>query len=107
MVDSLDDRFTTNFAAERFRITQETFRGTFEGIGADVTVRDGRVTILAPLPDSSTHRTGIMPADVILAADGEPVEGLATVFNQEEDRCPIWMEERPSTGLRKKPQTSA
>ncbi len=90
MVDSLDDWFTTNFTADRFRIAQETFRGTFEGIGTDVRVRDGRVTILAPLPDSSTHRAGIMPADVILAVDGEPVEGLATVLNQEENRCLIW-----------------
>ncbi len=70
MVDSLDDRFTTYFTAERFRMTQEAFRGTFEGIGANVTVRDGRVTIVAPLPDSPAQRAGIMPADVILAVDG-------------------------------------
>ncbi len=84
MVDSLDDRFTTYFTAERFRMTQETSRGTFQGIGANVTVRDGRVTIVAPLPDSPAHRAGIMPADVILAVDGEPVEGfsLGMVINQ-------------------------
>ena len=77
MVDSLDDRFTTYFTAERFRMTQETFRGTFEGIGANVTVRDGTVTIVAPLPDSPAQQAGIMPADVILAVDGEPVEGFS------------------------------
>ena len=77
MVDSLDDRFTTYFTAERFRMTQETFRGTFEGIGANVTVRDGRVTIVAPLPDSPAQWAGIMPADVILVVDGEPVEGYS------------------------------
>ena len=33
IVDSLDDRFTSYFTAERFQMTQETFRGTFEGIG--------------------------------------------------------------------------
>ena len=77
MVDSLDDRFTTYFTAERFRMIQETFRGTFEGIGANVTVRDGRVTIVAPLPDSPAQRAGIMPADVILVVDGEPVEGFS------------------------------
>ena len=77
MVDSLDDRFTTYFTAERFRMRQETSRGTFEGIGANVTVRDGRVTIVAPLPDSPAHRAGIMPADVILAVDGEPVAGFS------------------------------
>jgi carboxyl-terminal processing protease len=77
IVDSLDDRFTTYFTAERFRMTQENFRGTFEGIGANVTVRDGRVTIVAPLPDSPAQRAGIMPADVILEVDGESVEGLS------------------------------
>ncbi len=77
MVDSLDDRFTTYFTAERFRMRQETFRGIFDGMGANVTVRDGRVTIVAPLPDSPAQRAGIMPADVILAVDGEPVEGFS------------------------------
>ena len=77
MVNSLDDRFTTYFTAERFQMTQETIQGTFEGIGANVTVRDGRVTIVAPLPDSPAQRAGIMPADVILMVDGEPVEGYS------------------------------
>jgi len=103
MVDALDDRFTTYFSAERFRMREETFQGTFEGIGANVTVRDGRVTIVAPLPDSPAQRAGIMPADVILAVDGELVEGfsLGMVIDQirgpegEPVRLRI---ERPETG---------
>ena len=103
MVDSLDDRFTTYFTAERFRMTQETFRGTFEGIGANVTVRDGRVTIVAPLPDSPAQRAGIMPADVILAVDGEPVEGYSVGMVIDRIRGPEGEPvrlriERPETG---------
>ena len=103
MVDFLDDRFTTYFTAERFRMTQESFRGTFVGIGANVTVRDGRVTIVAPLPDSPAQRAGIMPGDVILVVDGDSVEGfsLGMVIDQirgpegEPVRLRI---ERPETG---------
>ena len=103
MVDTLDDRFTTYFTAERFRMTQETFRGTFEGIGANVTVRDGRVTIVAPLPDSPVQRAGIMPADVILGVDGEPVEGFSLGMVIEQIRGPEGEPvrlriERPATG---------
>ena len=103
IVDSLDDRFTTYFTAERFRMTQETFRGTFEGIGANVTLRDGRVTIVAPLPDSPAHRAGIMPADVILAVDGEPVEGYSLGMVIDRIRGPEGESvrlriERPGTG---------
>ncbi len=84
-------------------MTQETFRGTFEGIGANVTVRDGRVTIVAPLPDSPAQRAGIMPADVILAVDGEPVEGFSLGMVIDRIRGPEGESvrlriERPETG---------
>ena len=103
MVNSLDDRFTTYFTAERFQMTQETIQGTFEGIGANVTVRDGRVTIVAPLPDSPAQRAGIMPADVILMVDGEPVEGYSLGMVMDRIRGPEGEPvrlriERPETG---------
>ena len=103
IVDSLDDPFTSYFTPQRFRMTQETFRGNFEGIGANVTVRDGRVTIVAALPDSPAERAGLMPADVILEVDGESVEGfsLGMVIDQIRgpEGEPVHIRiERPETG---------
>ena len=103
MVGSLDDPFTSYFTPQRFLMTQETFRGTFQGIGANVTVRDGRVTIVAALPDSPAERAGLMPADVILEVDGESVEGfsLGMVIDQIRgpEGEPVHIRiERPETG---------
>ena len=103
MVDALDDPFTAYFTAERFRMSEETFRGTFEGIGTNVTLRDGRMTIVAPLPDSPAERAGIMPGDIILEVDGKSVEGYSLSMVTDRIRGPEGEPvrlriERPDTG---------
>ncbi|HZA23340.1 MAG TPA: S41 family peptidase, partial [Dehalococcoidia bacterium] len=41
------------------------------GIGARVGVRDGKLTIIAPIPDTPAERAGIRPGDVILEINKE------------------------------------
>ena len=55
------------------------FTGAFEGIGAEVTALDGQIIIQTPLPGSPALRAGIAPGDVVLAVDGESIEGLTLV----------------------------
>ena len=103
IVDLLDDPFTSYFTPQRFQMTQETSQGTFEGIGANVTVRDGRVTIVSAVPDSPAERAGLMPADVILEVDGESVEGFSIDMVTDRIRGPegepVQLRiERPETG---------
>ena len=77
MVAELNEPFTYYFIPERFRRSQQTLRGSFEGIGAQVTLRDGKVTIVSPFPDSPAEAAGLLPGDVILEVDGESVEGYS------------------------------
>src|SRR5699024_6079690 len=48
----------------------------FQGIGAEVTLRDGKVTIVSPIKDSPAEKAGLRPNDIILEVDGESLEGL-------------------------------
>jgi len=45
-------------------------RGSFEGIGAYLTERDGMVIIAAPIDGAPADRAGIRPGDRILSVDG-------------------------------------
>ena len=57
--------------------------GEYIGIGADVGMRAGRATIIAPLEGSPAARGGVLAGDVILSIDGFDAEGLS-VFDIEE-----------------------
>ena len=75
MLDSLDDPYASFLTASEYAIETEDYHGSFEGIGANVGIRDESITIIAPLPDSPAERAGIRPGDVIKEVDGEDIEG--------------------------------
>jgi carboxyl-terminal processing protease len=39
-------------------------------------MREGKLTIVAPIPDTPAERAGIRPGDIILEVDGESTEGI-------------------------------
>ncbi|MHB1356401.1 MAG: S41 family peptidase [Anaerolineae bacterium] len=56
---------------------QERMDGAFEGIGANVEMRDDKLIIALPLPGSPALKAGILPDDVVLAVDGQSIAGLS------------------------------
>ncbi len=75
MLDSIDDPYAAFLSPDEYAIESEDIHGAFEGIGANVGMRDGVVTIIAPLPDSPAEKAGIQPGDIIQEIDGEDVTG--------------------------------
>ncbi|MBI2848266.1 MAG: S41 family peptidase [Chloroflexi bacterium] len=76
MLDALDDPYTTYLTPRAFQLSQTELHGSFDGIGATVGVRDGKLMIIAPLPSSPAFRAGIKPGDQILEVDGRSTEGM-------------------------------
>ena len=79
ILDYLDDPYTAYLSPEQYQNFTATLAGEtgeFEGIGADVTLMDGRLLILGPRPDSPASRAGIRPGDIVVAVDGVDIEGL-------------------------------
>src|SRR5213079_693237 len=49
--------------------------GNYGGLGIQIDVRDGWITVIAPLPDTPAWRGGVEPGDRIVALDGRSTEG--------------------------------
>jgi carboxyl-terminal processing protease len=77
MVRALEDPYAAFLDQEQYSLESEDIRGFFGGIGAEVGVRDGEMTILSPMPDTPAEAAGVKPGDVILEVDGESIRGLS------------------------------
>src|SRR5699024_559757 len=49
---------------------------SFQGIGAEVSMVNGKVTIVAPIKDSPAEEAGLRPNDQVNKIDGETIEDL-------------------------------
>ena len=75
MLEATGDEHASYLDPEQYSFQREEIQGTFEGIGAEVTVRNGLITIVAPIPDTPADEAGVKPGDVILSVDGQDVSG--------------------------------
>nr|WP_255639757.1 S41 family peptidase [Aquibacillus saliphilus] len=76
MLDTLDDPYSVFMDKETVKEFNNQIESSFEGIGAEVSMVEGKVTIIAPIKDSPAEQAGLKPNDQILKVDDESVEGL-------------------------------
>lgn len=75
-VAAAGDPYTTFFDPQQFKDFKTELGGTFEGIGAEVGLKDGSIVIIAPLDESPAIKAGVEPGDILLKINNESVEGL-------------------------------
>ncbi len=74
MVDSLDDTGHSRFLSpDMVKDVRQIEQRRFEGIGAELRMKDGHVVIASPMPGSPALRAGLRPNDVIVKVDGVSV----------------------------------
>jgi len=77
MVDALGDTGHSSFLTpEMVDLMRSVTEGQFEGIGAEIQMKDKRVVIVAPLDNSPAQRAGLRPGDIILQVNQESVTRL-------------------------------
>lgn len=77
MVDALGDPYTVYVpASDKAEFTKE-LTGEYVGIGAQVNIQDGYLTIVSPLEDSPSFAAGLMAEDKIVEIDGKSTKGLS------------------------------
>jgi carboxyl-terminal processing protease len=77
MVASLGDTgHSTYLTADELRQLQSGLNGELEGIGARLTIRQGRPTVVQTIPGSPARAAGLQPGDVLLEVDHQVVSIL-------------------------------
>jgi len=76
MVQSLGDPHTAFVDAQRAAITRSDLEGAFEGIGATVEMREGRLTVVAPIKGTPADKAGVLPGDIILQVNDTIIQNM-------------------------------
>lgn len=66
LASSLKDPYTVFFSPEENKIFTSEINGNFEGVGMEMGIKDGNVTVIAPLKGTPAERAGILPGDKII-----------------------------------------
>lgn len=71
------DPHSAYLTKDAFEDLQTNTSGEFSGLGLEVGMEDGYVTIVAPIDGSPAAEAGLMTGDVILELDGQQVKGMS------------------------------
>ncbi|MFZ5390697.1 MAG: S41 family peptidase [Patescibacteria group bacterium] len=77
MVQGLEDPYSVYMDPQTAKEFASELEGSFEGIGAEIGVKDQNLVIVAPLPDTPAERAGLKPGDRILAIENTDTTGMA------------------------------
>ena len=73
MFDSLDP-YSAYLSPDSLRNLEIGTMGEFEGVGIEITARDGLLTVISPIEGSPAEEAGMKPGDVIVSIDGRDMD---------------------------------
>ena len=68
------DQHSSFLNAEQYEAIRITTSGNYTGIGLDVNLEGGKVTVVNPLDGAPAARAGILPGDIVVSVDNVPVD---------------------------------
>jgi len=75
MVDAVGDPYTVYQTPAQREVSDTDLRGSFDGIGIQVDMKDNRLTVVAPIEGSPAEAAGFRPGDVVVEVDGKSLAG--------------------------------
>jgi len=110
MLKTLDPH-TVLLPPEMFKEMQTSTRGEFGGLGIVISIRDGHLTVIKPMPDTPAFNAGLQRGDRIVKIDSESTLNMplqeavnrlrgrpgskVIVFIQRENKAGVWSNPRP------------
>ena len=71
------DPHTTYLNPEFFKEMQVETTGRFGGLGVEISIRDGVLTVVTPIEDTPAHKAGVQAGDQIILIEKEPTKDLS------------------------------
>ena len=76
MIASLNDPYTKFLDPKEFAEETSSIKGSLKGIGIQIGVKDGKLTVIAPMEDTPAEKAGLKADDEILEIDGKSTKGI-------------------------------
>lgn len=73
------DPHTNYMPAEVFKEFESETSGEFAGLGIEMSIQNGVLTIISPIEDTPAWIAGVKPGDKVIAIDGKSTKGLSLV----------------------------
>ena len=87
MLETLDPH-SAYMPPTMFKEMQEETKGRFEGLGIEITLKDGILTVVSPIEGTPAFRAGVMAGDQIIKIDGETTKNFTLVDSVKRLRGP-------------------
>ncbi len=75
MLEQLEDPYSVLLTGDDYKALTEQTSGNYAGLGIQIDVRDGWITVVAPLPETPAERAGVQTGDQIIEVDGKSTKG--------------------------------
>lgn len=69
IVSSVNDPYSVFLEPESSEEFQDEISGNFQGIGAEIGIRNDQITVISPLPGGPAEKAGLKGGDIIIAID--------------------------------------
>ncbi len=76
MIASLNDPYTKFLDPKEFAEETSSIKGSLKGIGIQIAVKDGKLTVIAPIEDTPAEKAGLKADDEILEINGKSTKGI-------------------------------
>jgi len=87
MLETLDPH-SAYMPPTMFKEMQEETKGRFEGLGIEITLKDGILTVVSPIEGTPAFRAGVLAGDQIVKIDGETTKNFTLVDSVKRLRGP-------------------
>ena len=70
------DPYTVFFPPQQSALFQSDIKGDFEGVGMEIDIKNGRLTVISPLKDSPAAKAGIATGDIVTKIDDQDTTNM-------------------------------